>query len=334
MEHFDDIELLRPLGAFRWSSENVQLELPSTTSSHGESRHDHPGATAAPHPSNGPGGRPGPNEAYKDYRDTTVGEIRAGIELAPEMAGGAAGVAGGLSPRTGSTTLPPTKSSPVRTTSSRSGLHHEQHPHDPKNTSSQEQAFHEQRSAATLQQLLPSIAAPSTLAARCPVSFREPGSLPSQSRENAFPHDPGYIVPLYVAVKDFGLDLAEIDFVLGGSCLGVLATRGASLEQENRYLVEDVGLVRRGRTSSTSSQGRKNVLHEGSVQERSPGSSSDPRSGPIFVNKSKKFTQNYNVHGFQFERFVTGGRFEDPHDYTMVPIVSSRTRLSSRTRSA
>ena len=53
-----------------------------------------------------------------------------------------------------------------------------------------------------------------------PVDFRS--NLPAQNYPNGFPNEPGYVVPLCVAVRR-GMALDDIDFVLGGSGLEVLA---------------------------------------------------------------------------------------------------------------
>ena len=99
-------------------------------------------------------------------------------------------------------------------------------------------------------------------------------SLPSQEFPNRFPNDPGYIVPLFAAIKS-GLGLPEIDFVLGGSALEVLANRRIDGE-DTKYLVQRVHNV-------------------------------------IFLVKSKSYILNYADVGFQFERLVTGGKMEDKH---------------------
>ena len=57
---------------------------------------------------------------------------------------------------------------------------------------------------------------------RLPVNFML--DLPPQNFPNRFPNDPGYIVPLHAALQR-GVSLKDIDFVLGGSALDVLANR-------------------------------------------------------------------------------------------------------------
>ena len=68
-----------------------------------------------------------------------------------------------------------------------------------------------------------------------PVSFVS--GLPPQNLPNHFPNDPGYIVPLYVALQR-GVSLNDIDFVLGGSALDVLANRSFDPDGGCRYLVQ------------------------------------------------------------------------------------------------
>jgi hypothetical protein len=102
--------------------------------------------------------------------------------------------------------------------------------------------------------------------------------LSSQLVVNKFPNDPGYIVPLYVAVSR-GLSLADLDFVLGGSALDVLANRSA-VESEGgskKYLAQRV-------------------------------------HNTIFIVKWSEYTTDYAEPGFQFERLLTGGRLDGKHD--------------------
>lgn len=113
---------------------------------------------------------------------------------------------------------------------------------------------------------------------RFPIQFRK--NLPKQQFPNSFPNDAGYIVPLFVAIRR-GLSLADIDFVLGGSALEVLAhrriERRTDVPDDTKYMLQKVADV-------------------------------------IFIVKSKKYVQDYADVGFQFERLVTGGRIEDQHD--------------------
>jgi hypothetical protein len=104
-------------------------------------------------------------------------------------------------------------------------------------------------------------------------------SRPNQPYNNVFPNDPGYIVPLYVAVKR-GLELSDIDFLLGGSSLNTLATHSYEKNDGTMYLTQKV----------------ENV---------------------IIVCKNKQYKGNKSDFGFQFERFVTGGRFEVRADPTI-----------------
>ena len=102
--------------------------------------------------------------------------------------------------------------------------------------------------------------------------------LSSQLVVNKFPNDPGYIVPLYVAVSR-GLSLADLDFVLGGSALDVLANRRAvdSEGGSKKYLAQRV-------------------------------------HNTIFVVKWSEYTTDYAEPGFQFERLLIGGRLDGKHD--------------------
>lgn len=108
---------------------------------------------------------------------------------------------------------------------------------------------------------------------RLPLRFRDTSELPAQEYPSEFPYTPGYIVPLFVVVSR-GLLMEEIDFVLGGSSLSVLADCST---HECLYLVQKV----------------QNV---------------------IFIGKSDPYVANYADRGFQFERLVTGGQMEGTHD--------------------
>lgn len=118
------------------------------------------------------------------------------------------------------------------------------------------------------------------------IPMRVPGyfekNLPAQEYPNSFPNEAGYVVPLCVAVRR-GLVLSDIDFVLGGSGLEVLANkrieRRTDLPDNTKYLVQRV----------------ENV---------------------IVLAKSKRYVANYADTGFQFERLVTGGRLDGKHDPT------------------
>ena len=110
-----------------------------------------------------------------------------------------------------------------------------------------------------------------------PITFRD--DLPAQNQPNVFPYDPGFAVPLFVAAQR-GLALSEVDFILSGSAMGVLASR----------IVRDPKacyLVQRARNT-------------------------------IVVAKSKYYIQNYADPGFQFERLVTGKGLEGQHDGTSI----------------
>jgi hypothetical protein len=99
---------------------------------------------------------------------------------------------------------------------------------------------------------------------------------------NMFPVDAGYIVPLYVA-KERGLDLREVDFVLGGSALSILAAkdvdRDFSSTDEVKYLVQKC-----------------------------------PTTNIIVLAKSRIYTANHADIGAQFQRLVTGRPMIDELD--------------------
>ena len=128
--------------------------------------------------------------------------------------------------------------------------------------------------------------------ARLPVTIQIPqirgrtffkSHLPPQRVPNGFPNNPGYVVPLFVAMSRFGVGLDDIDFVLGGSGLHVLATqaieRSNNEPDDTKYLVQRVGNV-------------------------------------LLLAKSKSYVQDFSDVGFQFERLVTAGCMEDAHDLT------------------
>ncbi|CAK9048955.1 unnamed protein product [Durusdinium trenchii] len=73
---------------------------------------------------------------------------------------------------------------------------------------------------------------------RCPLTFLQPERCYGPSALNMFPHDPGYVVSLYMA-KEMGVDLDSVDFLLGGSSLNIMATK--RIEAGDKYLVQRVG---------------------------------------------------------------------------------------------
>ncbi|CAE8659377.1 unnamed protein product [Polarella glacialis] len=68
---------------------------------------------------------------------------------------------------------------------------------------------------------------------KLPMSFVD---LIPQHVENVFPYDAGYIVPLFKAVQR-GLKLEDIDFLLGGSSLNVLAQK-EPIENDTKYITQ------------------------------------------------------------------------------------------------
>ncbi|CAE8636820.1 unnamed protein product [Polarella glacialis] len=109
---------------------------------------------------------------------------------------------------------------------------------------------------------------------KLPVSFVD---LIPQHVENVFPYDAGYIVPLFKAVQR-GLKLEDIDFLLGGSSLNILAQK-EPIENDTKY-----------------------------ITQKCPG------TDVILMCKHKAYTQNYAEPGFQFERLLTGRKMNDSHD--------------------
>jgi hypothetical protein len=75
---------------------------------------------------------------------------------------------------------------------------------------------------------------------KLPVNFIS--NLPPQEFPNRFPNDPGYIVALRAALQR-GVSLKDIDFVLGGSALDVLANRTFDSDGGCSYLVQSAAGV-------------------------------------------------------------------------------------------
>jgi hypothetical protein len=93
-------------------------------------------------------------------------------------------------------------------------------------------------------------------------------------RQKHNPFDPGYVVSAFVA-KSKGVDLSTISFVLAGSALNFLSRTDP--DPSKRYIVQR-------------------------------------HCNMMFVAKHKNYKQDYSAPGFQFERLVTGGQFNDKHD--------------------
>jgi hypothetical protein len=104
--------------------------------------------------------------------------------------------------------------------------------------------------------------------------------LPPQVVDNVFPHDSGFVVPLYVA-RERGVDLGSVDFILGGSALNVLANKQIERQGDTdlKYLVQKC-----------------------------------PSTGIIVLAKSKMYSTDYAATGFQFERLLTGRPLDDEPD--------------------
>lgn len=111
-------------------------------------------------------------------------------------------------------------------------------------------------------------------------SFVYKNELPDDDAFNAFPRDPGVIGALSAAVTDFGLDLEEIDFVMGGSTLDILAN---GILDKDLYMAQTISIPRQDQP---------------------------PHYVTVIKNKKSYVCSSRDV-GFQFERFVTGGNFED-----------------------
>ena len=106
---------------------------------------------------------------------------------------------------------------------------------------------------------------------------------PQILRVGQFPSQPGPI-PILCAASVLGIDLANIDFIFGGSTLHMLASE--TIDKNTQYIAHRV------------------------------------KGGPVVIVKKKDYNQNYAGNGFQFERLVTGSemagrdsllRFESIH---------------------
>ena len=94
-----------------------------------------------------------------------------------------------------------------------------------------------------------------------------------------FPHASGRVVSLYIAVKKFGHDLSQIDFLFGGSTLNMFAEKCIPIDGDTKLIAQKC----------------RNV---------------------IMVFKHKSYRMDYNLVGYQFERLVTGKPVEQRHDTT------------------
>ena len=101
-------------------------------------------------------------------------------------------------------------------------------------------------------------------------------NLRPQEVPSKFPFKAGFL-PALVMAQRRGLDLQQVDFVLGGSGAAMLAKR--SIKEGTKYLVQRV-----------------------------------PGSGALVVGKTKVYTQDFSTFGFQFERLVTGEPLDGLHD--------------------
>lgn len=104
---------------------------------------------------------------------------------------------------------------------------------------------------------------------------------------NRFPYDHTYLPGLYVACAHRGVDIDELDFVLGGSSLHYLGE--AATQTEPSKLGEKLYLP---------------VLV--------------PGTNVLLVAKQHEYKVEPSAHGYQFERFATGGRFGDKSSETVI----------------
>ena len=111
-----------------------------------------------------------------------------------------------------------------------------------------------------------------------PVNFRDGSELPSQcSPAGKFPFQGDMMACLYAASRK-GVDLQDIDFVIGGSILAFFAERG----KKATYLLQKC-----------------------------------PGTQIMVISKQKTYVQNFAAKGFQFERLVTGEDMYGLHDLTI-----------------
>lgn len=104
------------------------------------------------------------------------------------------------------------------------------------------------------------------LQTKCPTKFKKE-TLKRNNHHNAYPHNPSYLVPLYVAATNRGIDIDSIDFLFGGSILHMLAT--ANIKNAVEYYAQKV-----------------------------------PGTNVVVVEKKQSYTTNWNTFGYAFERFV------------------------------
>jgi hypothetical protein len=113
---------------------------------------------------------------------------------------------------------------------------------------------------------------------KLPQTFKT--ELPDQLHVNTFPYGQIDVAFLYVASQHCGVEFDKVDFAFGGSVLWMLANKDTS----DPYTVTRV-----------------------------PG-----QKKTILVARQKQNVRNYSDVGFQFERLMTGGRFEDRHEVKFV----------------
>eukprot|EP00435_Cladocopium_sp_Y103_P012299 s161_g3.t1 len=110
---------------------------------------------------------------------------------------------------------------------------------------------------------------------KLPVSFRE--LKPQRTSAGSFPFHGGMMACLHVTAKR-GVDLQDIDFLIGGSILAFLCEKG---KKDATYLAQKC-----------------------------------PGTNIVVMSKHKTYEQNFGQRGFQFERLVTGQDMYGLHDLT------------------
>lgn len=103
-----------------------------------------------------------------------------------------------------------------------------------------------------------------SLQSKCPTSFK---TKRTKTSRNEYPYNPSYLVPLYVAVANRGVNINSIDFIFGGSVLHVLAS--GKIQNNVEYWAQKI-----------------------------------PGTDVVSVEKKQSYSNNWNDFGHLFERFV------------------------------
>lgn len=101
---------------------------------------------------------------------------------------------------------------------------------------------------------------------KCPKTFK---SEKVKQPRNEYPYNPSYLVPLYVAVVDRGVNVDSIDFLFGGSVLHMLST--SKIKNDVQYWAQRI-----------------------------------PGTRIVAVEKKQHYSTNWTDFGHEFERFVLG----------------------------